>query len=141
MAIVAHEIGHYKRGHILKRMATGILQAGLVFFLLSQFLTNQGLFLAFGLEQVSVYAGLVFFSLLFSPIDMVISFFMGAVSRTHEFEADAFARETTGDGETLVRALKALAADSLENLTPHPFYVKLHYSHPPVLQRIAALRS
>jgi len=140
VAIVAHEIGHYKRGHILKRMATGILQAGVVFFLLSQFLTNQALFDAFGVANPSVYAGLVFFSLLFSPIDMVISFFMGAVSRKHEFEADAFARETTGDGETLVRALKGLASDSLENLTPHPFYVKLHYSHPPVLERIQALR-
>lgn len=140
VAIVAHEIGHYQRGHILKRMATGILQAGFVFFLLSQFLSNQALFQAFGVQQVSVYAGLVFFSLLFSPIEMVISFFMGAVSRKHEFEADAFARETTGDGESLARALKVLAADSLENLTPHPFYVKLHYSHPPVMQRIAALR-
>ena len=141
VAIVAHEIGHYKRGHILKRMATGIIQAGIVFFLLSQFLHNASLFEAFGLAQTSVYAGLVFFSMLFSPIDMLISFFMSASSRKHEFEADAFARETTGDGELLVSALKALAADSLENLTPHPFYVKLHYSHPPVLQRIAALRA
>jgi STE24 endopeptidase len=141
VAIVAHEIGHYKRGHIKKNTALGILQAGLVFFLLSVFLREEGLFAAFLVEEPSIYAGLVFFGLLYTPIDLVLSAAMQAFSRKHEFEADAFARETTGSGERLASALKGLAADSLQNLTPHPLYVKLHYSHPPLLARIEALRS
>ncbi len=141
VAIVAHEIGHYKRGHITKGMVIGILQTGVVFFLLSLVLREQALFDAFFLAQPSTYAGLILFSLLFAPIDLVLSFCVQAFSRKNEFEADAFARSTTGSGERLVSALKHLAADSLQNLTPHPLYVKLHYSHPPLMQRIAALRA
>ncbi len=139
VAIVAHEIGHYKRGHVLKSLVIGIIQAGAVFFLLSIFLEREGLYAAFGVEKPSVYAGLVFFGLLYSPLDLVLSFFVHAFSRRNEFEADAFARDTTGRPETLVRALKRLAADSLDNLTPHPLYVKLHYTHPPMPERVAAL--
>jgi len=141
VAIVAHEIGHYKRGHILKGLLLGILQAGAMFFLLSLFLDQKSLFEAFGVTTTSTYAGLVFFSLLYAPIDMVLSFFLQTFSRRNEFEADAFARATTGSGERLITALKRLSADSLSNLTPHPLYVKLHYSHPPLLERIEALRS
>ena len=141
VAIVAHEIGHYKRGHIRKRLIIGIVQSGLVFFLLSLFLTERGLFDAFYMDEMSNYTGLIFFGMLFSPIDLVLSFFVQAFSRQNEFEADAYARETTGTGERLVASLKQLAAESLQNLTPHPFYVKLHYSHPPLMNRIEALRS
>ena len=141
VAIVAHEIGHYKCGHILKGMLLGILQSGVVFFLLSVFISHPGLFEAFGLERVSAYAGLVFFGMLYSPIDLLLSFGMQAFSRRNEFEADAYARETTGSGERLVSALKALSADSLSNLTPHPLYVKLHHSHPPLVQRVKALEA
>ena len=121
-------------------MVLSVLQSGAIFFLLSLFLGQEQLFGAFGVETPSVHAGLVFFSLLFAPIDLVLSFAMSAFSRKNEYEADAFARETTGKPEELVSALKQLAADSLQNLTPHPFYVKLHYSHPPLLKRIEALR-
>jgi STE24 endopeptidase len=141
VAIVAHEIGHYKKGHILKGLGISIVQSGVVFFLLSLFLKNQGLFEAFYVHELSVSAGLVFFGMLFSPIDLVLSFFVQAFSRKNEFEADAYARETTGMADQLVSGLKRLSADSLSNLTPHPFYVKLHYSHPPLTQRIDALRS
>ncbi len=140
VAIVAHEIGHYKRGHILKGMLLAILQAGVIFYLLSLFLARQGLFDAFGVEEPSVYAGLVFFSMLYAPLDLVLSFLMQAFSRRNEFEADAFASQTTGTGEVLIEALKRLSADNLSNLTPHPLYVKLHYSHPPLLERVRALR-
>jgi STE24 endopeptidase len=140
LAIVAHEIGHYKRGHIRKSLAIGVLQAGMIFFLLSIFLSRHGLYDAFFIHEMSTYTGLVFFGMLFSPIDLVLSFFAQAFSRKNEFEADTFARETTGMGEHLITALKHLAADSLQNLTPHPLYVKLHYSHPPLIKRIEALR-
>jgi STE24 endopeptidase len=111
-----------------------------VFFLLSLVLERQGLFDAFGVQERSVYAGLVFFSLLYTPLDLVLSLVLQAFSRKNEFEADAYARETTGEAERLVSALKRLSADSLSNLTPHPLYVALHHSHPPLVERIRALR-
>jgi STE24 endopeptidase len=141
VAVVAHEIGHYKRGHIVKSMLLSILQAGAVFWLLSIFLAHAGLFAAFGLQTPSVHAGLVFFALLYTPLELVLSLAEQAFSRRNEFEADAFARATTGDGERLVSALKRLSADSLANLTPHPLYVLLHHSHPPLVERVRALRA
>lgn len=141
VAVVAHEIGHYKRKHIVKGLALSVLQAGAVFFLLSIALTHRGLFEAFGVSEPSVWAGLVFFGLLYTPLDLVLSLLLQAFSRRNEFEADAYARETTGQHEPLVHALKRLSADSLSNLTPHPLYVVLHHSHPPLLERIRALRT
>ncbi|HEX6884225.1 MAG TPA: M48 family metallopeptidase [Planctomycetota bacterium] len=140
VAVVAHEIGHYKKGHILQGIALSILQAGALFWLLSLFLTQPGLFAAFGVETPSVHAGLVFFLLLYTPLEVLLSLGMQAFSRRNEFEADAYARQTTGAGEPLVRALQRLSADSLSNLTPHPLYVVLHHSHPPLVERVRALR-
>lgn len=141
VAVVAHEIGHYKRHHIVQGLVLSILQAGIVFWLLSLFLERDGLFAAFGLEQRSVHAGLVFFSLLYAPLELLLSIAMQAFSRRNEFEADAWARETTGEPESLVSALERLSADSLSNLTPHPLYVVLHHSHPPLVERVRALRA
>jgi len=141
VAVVAHEIGHCKRRHLIKGLFVGIAHFGLLFWLLSLFLGSQGLFEAFGLEERSVYAGLVFFGLLYTPIEMVLSVAMNAFSRRHEFQADSFAAETTERPDALISSLKKLSRENLSNLTPHPVYVWLHYSHPPVLQRIAALRA
>lgn len=141
VAVLAHEIGHYKKKHIIKGMITSVLQTGVMFFLLSIFLHSEGLFEAFYMEQASVYAGLIFFGMLYAPIDMILSVFMQILSRKHEFEADAFAAETTGKPEDMVSTLKTLSRDNLSNLTPHPFYVWLNYSHPPVLERIKAIRA
>lgn len=140
VAIIAHEVGHYKRRHILKGMILSIIHTGVLLFLLSMFMDNRGLFDAFRMEAVSVYAGLVFFSILYSPIELVLSVLMNAMSRKHEYEADAFAAETTGTAEPLILALKHLSVANLGNLTPHALTVFLNYSHPPVLQRIAVLR-
>ncbi|WP_348981343.1 M48 family metallopeptidase [Salidesulfovibrio onnuriiensis] len=140
LAVLAHEVGHGKLGHIKKQLLTMVLKTGAVFYLLSLFLGNQGLFDAFGMQQMSTYAGLVFFGLLYTPVSMVLSLLANRVSRKHEFEADAFAAKTTGDHEQLVIALKRLSANSLSNLTPHWLTVWLEYGHPPVLQRIRALR-
>ena len=139
VAVVAHEIGHYKRRHVLKGMAIAIAQMGAVFFILSVLLRNESLFHAFFVQQPSLHAGLVLFALLFTPIDLVLSVVLHALSRRHEREADAFAVTTTGSGDALASGLKRLSADSLANLTPHPLEVLLHYSHPPVRERVHAL--
>ena len=141
VAVVAHEIGHYKKGHILQGLVLAILQSGVVFYLLSLFLGRAELFAAFGVAQPSTHAGLIFFSLLYTPLELVLSLGMQAFSRRNEFQADAYARATTGEAERLVSALKGLSADSLANLTPHPLYVTLHHSHPPLVERIRALRA
>jgi len=141
VAVLAHEIGHYKKKHIIKNMVISILHTGVMFLLLSIFLNAAGLYEAFYMEQPSVYAGLIFFGLLYAPVEMILSIFMQIMSRKHEYEADRFAAETTEQPETMIQALKKLSKDNLSNLTPHRFYVFLNYSHPPVLQRIKAIRS
>lgn len=140
VAVLAHEIGHYKEKHIQKSMIISILHMGVMFGLLQVFLSSQGLFDAFYMEQSSVYAGLIFFGLLFTPIELFLSIFMQMFSRKNEFEADQFAAKTTGDPESMIKVLKKLSVDNLSNLTPHWFYVFLNYSHPPVMQRITAIR-
>jgi len=140
VAVLAHEIGHYKKKHIVKNMVISTFHTGVMFALLSVFLNVPGLFEAFYMEEMSVYAGLVFFGLLYSPVEMILGFFMQMLSRKHEFEADDFAAKTVGNPEWMVDVLKKLSKDNLSNLTPHPLYVKLNYSHPPVLKRIRAIR-
>lgn len=140
VTILAHEIGHYKKKHILLGMALSIAHAGLMFFLLSIFLYRPGLYEAFSMAQPSIYAGLVFFSLLFTPVESILSIFLQALSRRNEYEADRFAAETFGQPEAMIGALKKLAVDHLSNLTPHPLHVILNESHPPILQRIQAIR-
>lgn len=140
VAVLAHEMGHYKLKHILGMMVLSILQMGLMFFILSLFLGNRGLFDAFGMEHVSVYASLVFFGFLYSPISTVIAIGFNAFSRHNEYQADRFAAETGGDGAALISGLKKLSVSNLSNLTPHPLHVFLNHSHPPVLARIEALR-
>ena len=120
-------------------MTIGILQMGIMLFLLSIFISYQGLFDAFYMPQKSVYAGLIFFAMLYSPIDFISGIFMQMLSRRNETVADRFSAETTHDPESMVAALKKLSVDNLTNLMPHPLYVFLNYSHPPVLQRIRAL--
>ena len=140
VAVLAHEIGHYKRKHVLKGMIISILHTGVLFLLLSIFLQFKGLYNAFYMDQTSLYTGLVFFGLLYSPIELVLSILMQMFSRKNEYEADAFAAKTVKKAESMVLALKKLSRDNLSNLTPHPFYAFLNYSHPPVLERIRAIR-
>ena len=140
VAVVAHEVGHYKKRHVWQGMALSIAHLGAMLWILSLFLEQEGLFAAFYVTEPSVYAGLLFFGLLFTPVELILSVLVNLFSRRNEFEADRFAAETTGSGDALIDALKKLSADTLTNLTPHPLAVFLSYSHPPVLQRIAALR-
>lgn len=140
VAVLAHEIGHYKKKHILKGMIISIAHSAVLFFLLSIFLKEQALFDAFYMDRMTVYSGLIFFGLLYSPIEMILSVIMSMSSRKHEFEADEFAVTTTGNKQDMISTLKKLSKDNLSNLTPHPWYVFLNYSHPPVLERIYAIR-
>ena len=140
VAILGHEIGHYKKKHILQGIITGTLHTGIMLFLLSIFLDSPGLYHAFYMEQQSVYAGLLFFGLLYTPVEMLLSIALRMLSRRNEYQADRFAVETIAESGNLVSALKKLSADNLSNLTPHPFYVFLNHSHPPLLQRIRAIR-
>jgi STE24 endopeptidase len=141
VSVLAHEIGHYKKKHILQGLIISILHSGVMFFLLSFFISHKGLFDAFYMDKMSLYTGLIFFSLLYTPIELILSIFLQIVSRKHEYEADRFAAETTHQPKEMISALKKLARDNLSNLTPHPFYVFLNYSHPPMLERIRAIRS
>jgi STE24 endopeptidase len=140
LAVIAHEMGHYKRHHIPKAIARGIATTGLTFFLLSLCIGNAHLFAAFRMDSVSIYASLVFFGFLYTPISLALGLVSNVISRRHEYEADAFAVETGGDAEAMVDALKRLTVENLGNLSPHPFKVALSYSHPPVLERIRAIR-
>jgi STE24 endopeptidase len=139
IAVLAHEIGHHKKKHILQGTIISILHTGVLFFVLSILLGNPGLYDAFYMEQQSIYSGILFFGLLYTPLEMVLSIMMHALSRKNEYEADRFAAETTQHPQHLVEALKKLHAGNLSNLMPHPFYVSLNYSHPPLLQRIRAI--
>jgi STE24 endopeptidase len=141
VAVLAHEVGHFKRRHVPKMLALAILHFGVLFYLLSVVLAEPGLHRAFYVEQPSVAAGLVFFSLLYTPVELVLAVILNALSRRHEYEADRFAAETLGTGAPLARALERLAIENLSNLTPHPLVVALEASHPPVVRRIRALDS
>ena len=139
VSIIAHEVGHYKKKHNIKGIIMGVVQTGMMFYLLSLFINNEALFAAFKMESVSLYASLLFFSILYSPIELIMSFLGNAISRKHEFEADAFAKTSIGTGKDLIEGLKKLTVTNLGNLTPHKLTVWLSYSHPPVLSRIKAL--
>lgn len=141
VAVLAHEIGHYRLGHIGRGLGIAIAHAGVLFALLSLVLDLDGLYHAFGLSEPSVHVGLVLFGLLYTPAEVALSLALNALSRHHERGADRFAATTVGSGEPLARALLRLAEDSLSNPTPHPLYVALHYAHPPVLERVRALRT
>jgi STE24 endopeptidase len=141
IGVLAHEIGHCKRGHIKQTIVISIASSLLMFFILSLFVTQTGLYSAFGIVGTPLYAGLIFFGFLYAPISMFLGLLGTMLSRKHEFEADAFAAETTKAPGEMIAALKKLSVDNLSNLTPHPLKVFLEYSHPPVLERIKALRA
>ena len=140
VAVLAHEIGHWRLKHIPVMVGLSVLQTGLLFFLLSRFLDNPGLFAAFGMEHLSVYGSVVFFGFLYTPIATLLAVGVNGLSRRHEYQADRFAVHTGAGAEALISGLKKLSVSNLANLTPHPVNVLLSHSHPPVLERIASLR-
>jgi STE24 endopeptidase len=139
VSVLAHEIGHYKKKHIIQNMVVSIVHTAIIFFLLSIFLNNEGLFDAFFMDEMSVYAGLLFFGMLYTPVELVLSIVLQHISRKHEYEADRWSLETYERPEELSSALKKLSAENLSNLAPHPFYVLLNYTHPPLVERVRAI--
>ncbi len=144
IGVLAHEIGHFRRGHIKQRLAAGIVQTAAVFFLLGLATDPDGrfarlLFDAFGVENISPHVGLVLFFILLEPASRALGVLFNAWSRRHEFEADAYAAEMTGDATPLASALKKMTSDHLAHPSPAPLRVWLDYSHPPLVERLRAL--
>ncbi|HRW63091.1 MAG TPA: M48 family metallopeptidase [Bacteroidales bacterium] len=135
VAVLAHEIGHYKKKHTLVSLVISVIQTGITLFILSLFVGIPVLSNALGVEQSSFHVGLIAFGFLYSPISMLIGLMMNIFSRKNEFAADRFASENY-KGIHLQNALKKLSVNNLSNLTPHPAYVFFNYSHPPLLQRL-----
>jgi len=138
VAVLAHEVGHYKRKHIIFNLVTSILLTGLTLFILSIFISNPLLSQAIGVEKPSFHVGLIAFGLLYSPISELTGLIMNYVSRVFEYQADDYAKNTY-KAEPLISSLKKLSKNSLSNLTPHKAYVFMHYSHPTLLERIKNL--
>ena len=138
VAVLAHEVGHYKKKHVFTSLFLTISQLGLMCFLLESCLKVGEISQALGGKEMVFHLGLVAFGILYSPIGTILSILMNINSRKNEFEADHYAK-TTYSGAALELALKKLSVDSLSNLYPHPFYTFIHYSHPPLLKRLSAL--
>ena len=140
VAVLAHEVGHYKKKHIIYNILSTTIITGITLFILSIFISNPSLSKAIGVEVHSFHVGLIAFGLLYAPLSELTGLLMNYISRKFEYQADRFARETY-KAEPLIRSLKKLSRNSLSNLTPHKWYVWFHYSHPTLYDRIIKLKS
>ncbi|MGW9686843.1 M48 family metallopeptidase [Flagellimonas sp. 2504JD1-5] len=140
VAVLAHEVGHYKRKHIIFNLAVSLGLMGFTLYILSLFINTPEISLAIGVSTPSFHAGLIGFVLLYSPISEITSLAMNYLSRKFEFQADDYAKSTFS-ADPLITSLKKLSKNSLSNLTPHPAYVFVHYSHPPLIERIRNLKA
>jgi STE24 endopeptidase len=138
VGVLAHEIGHYKKKHILLSTGISLLHTGLLLYIISVFIGSPVLSAALGADEPSFHMGIIAFGLLYSPLSMVLGLLMNVVSRKNEYEADRFAA-VHYDPKPLKEALKKLSVNQLSNLKPHPAYVFFYYSHPPLLKRLTAL--
>lgn len=140
VAVLAHEIGHYKRKHTVQSLLISLLHTGVVLFLFSLLVNSAALSMVLGVEEPNFHIGLVAFGILYSPVSFILGIFMNILSRKNEYQADAFAARNYS-ADALASALKKLSVKNLSNLTPHPLYVFFHYSHPALLQRLAYLKT
>jgi len=138
VAVLAHEIGHYKKKHVVRSLVSSFFLTGLMLFLFSLVVDSPLLSVAMGAETPSFHMGLIVFGILYSPLSLIIGLVTNFVSRKNEFEADKFVYDNYEPGK-LASALKKLAVKNLSNMLPHPAYVFFHYSHPPLLARLAKL--
>ncbi len=140
VAVLAHEIGHNKKKHVIQGLLIGLVQTGIVLFIFSLLINNQNLSKALGVDVPNFHIGLVAFGILYSPVSFILGIFMNMLSRKNEYQADKFAAENFKP-DSLASALKKLSVTNLSNLTPHKTYVFFHYSHPTLLQRLAYLKT
>ena len=138
VAVLAHEIGHYKKKHVLLALLLSVLVTGLMLFLFSLVVNNPLLSRVLGAEKPGFHMGLIVFGILYSPVSLLIGLVTNYISRKNEFEADRFVRENFRP-EILAAGLKKLSVKTLSNMMPHPAYVFFHYSHPPLLSRLERL--
>ena len=138
VAVLAHEVGHYKRKHILYNLTSSIILTGFALFVLSLFIKTPILSLALGVSHPSFHIGLIAFGILYSPVSQILGIFMNYMSRKFEYQADNYAKNTFS-ASPLISSLKKLSKNSLSNLTPHYLYVFFHFSHPTLLDRIKNL--
>jgi STE24 endopeptidase len=140
VAVLAHEIGHYKKKHIITGLITGIIETGVMLYIFSLLVSSPILSKALGVSEPKFHIGLIAFGILYSPLSFIMSIFMNMVSRRNEYQADQFAAQS-GLASELASGLKKLSVKSLNNLNPHPLYVFFHYSHPTLLQRLNKLEN
>jgi STE24 endopeptidase len=140
VAVLAHEVGHYKKKHVITGLITGIIETGVMLYIFSIFVNSSVLSNALGVEVPKFHIGLIAFGILYSPISFVLSIFSNIISRRNEYQADHFAAQY-GLANELISGLKKLSVNNLSNLTPHPLYVFFHYSHPTLLQRLTKLEN
>jgi STE24 endopeptidase len=138
VAVLAHEIGHYKKKHVILGLLSSVLITGLMLFLFSLVVNNPMLSRAMGVNDTSFHIGLVVFGILYSPLSLIIGLISNFISRKNEFQADKFAKENY-QPHFLAEALKKLSVKNLSNMMPHPVYVFFHYSHPTLLKRLEKL--
>ncbi|MDD4151249.1 MAG: M48 family metallopeptidase, partial [Candidatus Gracilibacteria bacterium] len=138
VAVLAHEIGHYKKKHVWQMIIISTIETGFMLFLFSLMINNLEIAQAMGAKETSFHIGIIAFSLLFTPISFILGIISSVLSRKNEYEADNFAK-TNFDAKFLINSLKKLSVNNLSNLRPHKVYEFLHYSHPTVLKRIANL--
>jgi STE24 endopeptidase len=140
LAVLAHEIGHFQMRHIVRQLIVSFVSLGVITFLTGQMIVSTEMLLAFSIPEHSIYAALACASFFFSPLSRLVSLWSLWLSRRYEFEADAYAVRMTGMSAELISSLKKLSVDALSNLTPHPLKVFFEYTHPPVLDRVRAMR-
>lgn len=139
VAVLAHEVGHYKKKHIIFNLIASLALTGVTLFVLSLFINNPAVSIAIGVSQPSFHAALIGFAILYSPISEITGLIMNHFSRKFEYQADDYAKDTYA-ALPLITSLKKLSKNSLSNLTPHPAFVFMHYSHPTLLDRIQNLK-
>ena len=140
VAVLAHEIGHYKKKHVLQGLIISLLQTGVLLYIFSLLIESSSLSRALGVETPNFHIGMVAFGILYAPVSFILSIFMNMLSRKNEYQADAFAALNYKPA-ALASALKKLSQKNLSNLTPHPLYVFFNYSHPPLFERIKHIES
>jgi len=140
VAVLAHEIGHYKKNHVTQGIIISLIHTAIVLYIFSLLINNKQLSMALGVEEPNFYIGLIAFGILYTPVSFVLGIFMNMLSRKNEYQADAFAAKNYKP-ESLASALKKLSQNNLSNLTPHPAYVFFNYSHPPLLYRLKHLKN